>query len=192
MMSGELWWANGYPGNIGVNGRSWASTPYSYAVTRYLGFASTNVNPRSGDYKPYGMTLRCVARNPQKPHSYSTSITFRNFPPRSKFLFPALFLPELSAASLFRLCCRAISTGAMVFSAIEVRMATSGHLRLTPTPIHSAWSSAPLTFTLGMAAISCTAWPSAASPVFLSLHSFQSSPQPPSSGYDVGRFQLVQ
>ena len=76
----------------------------------------------------------------------------------------SLFLPELSAAFLFRLCCRAISAGAVVTSAVEVRAATSGHLHLTPTQIHGAWTSAPLTLTLRVAIISRTAYPSAASP----------------------------
>ncbi|MBR3180511.1 hypothetical protein IKF63_00290 [Candidatus Saccharibacteria bacterium] len=61
MMSGELWWANGYPGNKGANGVFWTSTLGSYTHSRRLDFNSTNVYPKNGDNKPYGLALRCVA-----------------------------------------------------------------------------------------------------------------------------------
>ena len=105
MMSGSLYWASGNLNNRGTGGSFWASTPGSYTDSRYLDFYSTNVYPKRNYYKPSGLTLRCVARFKisQKSHPCSTSIEFRRFAPRSKFLFPAYFLPELSAAFLFRL-----------------------------------------------------------------------------------------
>ena len=125
----------------------------------------------------------------QNLHLYFTSINFRGFAPRSKFLFPALFLPELSAAFLFRLCCRVVSTGKVVLSTIEVRSATSGHLRLSPTQVHGTCTSPPLLSALGITTISPTALLSAASPVLLAFF-FQSSPQPSSFGYVVGLSRL--
>ena len=79
MMSGTLFWVSGNLNSRGTYGYFWASTPLSYANSRRLYFYSTNVNPKDGGYKPYGFTLRRVAQ------------------------FFAPFLPELSAASLFRL-----------------------------------------------------------------------------------------
>ena len=101
MMSGDLYWIYGSLGGRGTNGHFWASTPYSYTSSRDLYFSSTNVYPKSGNDKPYGLPLRRVARNPQKPHLYFTSINFRNFPPRSKFLFPALSFQSSPQPSSF-------------------------------------------------------------------------------------------
>ena len=130
MMSGLLDWNGGSLGNRGTNGYFWASTLFSYTRSRNLGFGSTDVYSKSNADKPHSFTLRCVAQ-----------------------IF-APFLPELSAAFLFRLCCRAISTGTVVISSIEVRTAASGHLRLPPTQIHGTCTSTPLTLTLRIAAIS--------------------------------------
>ena len=150
MLSGYLYWGNGGLYDRGAYGLFWSSTPYIYAASHSLDFRSPNVTPKGGNNKPYGFTLRCVAR------------FFRTSTYAQKIIVP--FLPELSAAFLFRLCCRAVSTGSVVISAIEVRAATSGHLRLTPTRIHGSWSSTPLILTLKMATISQAAIPSAASP----------------------------
>ncbi|MBR3180593.1 hypothetical protein IKF63_00745 [Candidatus Saccharibacteria bacterium] len=62
MMSGNLYWANGYLGVRGTYGGFWASTPNSYTYSRHLNFSSTNVNPKTNGDKPYGLALRCVAR----------------------------------------------------------------------------------------------------------------------------------
>ena len=167
MMSGTLYWGNGNLNLRGTGGYFWSSTPYTYTHSHSLNFDSSNVGSKYGYDKTRGLSLRCIAR------------------------FFVLFLPELSAASLFRLCCRAVSTGSVVIPSIEVRAATSGHLRLTPTQIHSTCSSTLLMSALSMAVISHSASPSAASPVLLAFF-FQSSPQPSSFGYDVGRSRLEQ
>ena len=142
MLSGILYWSSGGLSSRGAGGYFWSSAPYAYANSRYLYFNPTNVNPKNGRNKPDGYPLRCVAR------------------------FICVFLPELSAAFLFRLCCRAISAGTVVISSIEVRAASSGYLHLAPTPIHDTCTSTPLTLTLRVATISLTAWLSAAPPVF--------------------------
>ncbi|MBR3180745.1 hypothetical protein IKF63_01550 [Candidatus Saccharibacteria bacterium] len=99
MMSGYLVWDSSNLGYRGTYGYFWASTLLSYIDSRGLLFYSTHVYPKANNAKPDGLPLRRVAR--PKPHPRPTSIHFRNFPPRSKFF--ARFLPELSAASLFRL-----------------------------------------------------------------------------------------
>ena len=101
MMSGYIPWDSGALNGRGVNSFFWSSTPYAYTHSHHLYFYSTNVHPKNGHYKPSGLALRCVARNPQKPHPYFTSINFRNFPPRSKF-FRLTFLKPSAAPSLFR------------------------------------------------------------------------------------------
>ena len=85
MMSGTLYWGSGGLSYRGTYGYFWASTPYAYTNSHFLYFHSTNVYPKDGYYKPYGLTLRCVARNSKNLHPCSTSIEFRRFPPRSKF-----------------------------------------------------------------------------------------------------------
>ena len=139
-MSGVLGWSSGLLINRGTYGYFWSSTPGAYTYSRLLYFYSTNVNPKDSSSKPNGLPLRRVAR------------------------FTCVFLPELSAASLFRLCCQGISTGTVVFPAIEVSTAISGHRRLTPTHFHGSCTSPPLTLTLRMSAISRMAYSSAASP----------------------------
>ena len=79
MVSGYLSWYSGNLYRSGMYGYFWASTLNSYAYSRDLHFNSTNVNPKNFNDKPFGFTLRCVAR------------------------FTCVFLPELSAAFLFRL-----------------------------------------------------------------------------------------
>ena len=140
-MSGYLFWGSGTLYSRGTYGSFWASMPLSYTDSRHLHFSSTFVIPKFGSNKPYGFTLRCVAQ-----------------------LFVP-FLPELSAAFLFRLCCWVISPGAVVLSTVVVRAATSGHLRLTPTQIHGTCTSTPLMLILRLTTISPTAYPSAASPI---------------------------
>ena len=80
MVSGYYDW-NGNADWGAKNGRGnfWSSTPFSYSDSRCLAFLSTNVYPKHGYNKPRGLTLRCIAR------------------------FTCVFLPELSAAFLFRL-----------------------------------------------------------------------------------------
>ena len=90
MMSGYYDWnGNADWGVKNSYSRFWASTPNSYATSRYLYFGSTYANPKNSAYKPGGFTLRCVAR------------FFRTSTYAQKIIAP--FLPELSAASLFRL-----------------------------------------------------------------------------------------
>ena len=89
MLSGFLNWNSGYLNARGVGGYFWASTPAAYTGSRILYFVSTNVNPKDNYGKPNGMALRCVAR------------FFRTSTYAQKII--ATFLPELSAASLFRL-----------------------------------------------------------------------------------------
>ena len=101
---------------------------------------------------PLASTLRLAAISPTASCSAASPV----------LLTP--FLPELSAASLFRLWCQAISTGSVVLSAIEVRTATSGHLRLPLTQVHGTWTLILLKSILRVAAISPTVYPSAASP----------------------------
>ncbi|MBR3180514.1 hypothetical protein IKF63_00305 [Candidatus Saccharibacteria bacterium] len=62
MMSGILSWGSGNLYNRGTAGYFWSSTPYSYTDSRGLVFSSTYVNPKYGDHKPNGFTLRCVAQ----------------------------------------------------------------------------------------------------------------------------------
>ena len=61
MLSGVLDWRSGSLSNRGTIGYFWASTPYSYADSRYLYFHSTYVNTKANFNKPYGLALRCVA-----------------------------------------------------------------------------------------------------------------------------------
>ena len=140
MMSGYLSWSHGNHSNRGTGSVFWASTLSSYIFSRHLRFYSTNVSPKDNGYRPYGFTLRRV------------TLTFRNFHPCSKFF--ASFLPELSAAFLFRLCCRAFSTGTVVISAVEVRTAASGHLPPTYIQIRATCTSAPLALALRLATVS--------------------------------------
>ena len=64
MMSGDYIWHTGTLYGGGTHGFFWASTLYSYTYSRGLYFDSSNVNPKNVSYKPYGMSLRCVAQNP--------------------------------------------------------------------------------------------------------------------------------
>ena len=104
MMSGYLTWNSGNLTNRGTYGNFWSSMSSSYANSRYLYFNSTLVSPKNGYYKSNGFTLRCVARNhPKSPplfhlNNFSEVRSALQIP-----LFLAPFLPELSAASLFRL-----------------------------------------------------------------------------------------
>ena len=61
MMSGLLVWHSSNLFDRGTHGYFWASTPTSYANSRYLYFNSTNVGPKNNDHKPSGFPLRCVA-----------------------------------------------------------------------------------------------------------------------------------
>ena len=79
MMSGLLTWNSGNLYDKGTYGYFWSTISYSYTVSRGLLFKSTGVSPAYNSYKPYAFALRCVTR------------------------FICVFLPELSAASLFRL-----------------------------------------------------------------------------------------
>ena len=76
MMSGDYIWHTGTLYGGGTHGFFWASMPGSYTHSRDIYFGSSNFYPMDGRYKPYGCTLRCVARNHQKPHPYSTSNNF--------------------------------------------------------------------------------------------------------------------
>ncbi|MBR3180933.1 hypothetical protein IKF63_02540 [Candidatus Saccharibacteria bacterium] len=82
MMSGILSWSSGNLYSRGAVGYFWSSTPFSYSDSRYLNFGSTNISPKNGSNKPYGLTLRCVAR----------------FPPKSPPLFYLNNFSELSPA----------------------------------------------------------------------------------------------
>ena len=139
-MSGYLNWSWGNLYGRGTGSNFWASTHNSYTNSRDLGFGSANVGPKNNVDKSYGFALRRVAQ-----------------------LF-APFLPELSATFLFRLCCRAISTGATAVSGAKVRMAASGHLPPTRMQIRTNCTSSPLASPLRLAPISRSAQPSAASP----------------------------
>ena len=79
MMSGYLNWSWGNLYGRGTGSNFWASTHNSYTNSRDLGFGSANVGPKNNVDKSYGFALRRVAR------------------------FTCVFLPELSAAFLFRL-----------------------------------------------------------------------------------------
>ena len=79
MLSGYLRWSSGNLVSSGTYGDFWASTLNSYINSQHLTFGSTNVYPKGNGNKPYGLSIRCVAR------------------------FTCVFLPELSAAFLFRL-----------------------------------------------------------------------------------------
>ena len=89
MMSGYLFWGNGNLSTRGTYGYFWSSTPGSYVGSRYLYLTSTNVGPKNGYGKSYGLSLRCVAR------------FFRTSTYAQKIIAP--FLPEPSAAFPFRL-----------------------------------------------------------------------------------------
>ena len=79
MLSGRLLWFNGDPSNRGVYGFFWLSKSKTYIKSNNVYFTSNEMYGRGDFEKLYGFPLRCVAR------------------------FLALFLPELSAAFLFRL-----------------------------------------------------------------------------------------
>ncbi|MBR2709919.1 hypothetical protein IKE72_02475 [Candidatus Saccharibacteria bacterium] len=70
MMSGNLAWGDGNFYIRGTYGGFWSSTPGSYAGSRVLYFNSTEVLPKGGSSKPYGLALRCVAQ----PLKKSTSV----------------------------------------------------------------------------------------------------------------------
>ena len=80
MMSGNLGWSNGNLNARGTYGDFWSSTPNSYTNSRNLYFGSASVNPKGGDYKPYGMALRCVAR-PSANTPTKKPIFQRRYPP---------------------------------------------------------------------------------------------------------------
>ena len=88
-MSGYLFWSSGKLFYEGTYGFFWTSTPRTYTNSRYLVFTSTNVYSQGNDHNPIGWSLRCVAR------------FFRTSTYAQKIIAP--FLPELSAAFLFRL-----------------------------------------------------------------------------------------
>ena len=102
MMSGYFAWSSGGFNSRGANGNFWASTPYSYTDSRYLRFDSTTVYPKSGASKPYGLTLRCVARFKIFTHVPPQYLFGGSLGAQNSMLL-ARFLPELSAAFLFRL-----------------------------------------------------------------------------------------
>ena len=62
IFSGYYHWVHGNLYNRGSSGSYWSSTPYSSVNARSLYFNSTNVNPQHNSNKPYGFTVRCVAR----------------------------------------------------------------------------------------------------------------------------------
>ena len=62
ILSGHYNWVSGNPSNRGHYGVYWASTPSSANYSRHLYFNSTGVYPQSGNYKVFGITVRCVAR----------------------------------------------------------------------------------------------------------------------------------
>ena len=58
--SGYVYLSNGYANGVGSNGFTWSRTAISSTVARYLGFATTSVNP-SDYYDRYrGFSLRCL------------------------------------------------------------------------------------------------------------------------------------
>ena len=174
-------------------GSFWASTPYSYTNSRLLDFSSANVYPKSGGLKPYGFALRCVARFKifQKSHSCSTSIEFRRFAQRSKFLFPATFPSRaLRSLPLSVMLSGVLNWGGGILSA----RGTYGSF--CASTLYSYINSRRLGFDstnagtkgnsnkpFGMA-LRCVAR-------FTYTFSFQSSPQPPSFGYDDGISRLA-
>ena len=105
MLSGYYGWGSGNLIARGTGGGFWASTPGSYTYSRHLYFYSTNVTPKNSNLsKPDGLALRCVARFPPKspPLFHLDKLS----EVRSALKIPcffAPFLPELSAAFLFRL-----------------------------------------------------------------------------------------
>ncbi|MBR3180979.1 hypothetical protein IKF63_02785 [Candidatus Saccharibacteria bacterium] len=78
MMSGLLYWGSGNLVVRGTSGYFWASTPYAYTYSRYLGFYSTNVTPKDGDNKPSGFTLRRVAQSSSKMRVKSSESSANN------------------------------------------------------------------------------------------------------------------
>ena len=62
VFSGNYYWYSGGLNSRGTGGLYWSSTPYAATNSRYLYFNSTRVYPQGGDYKTYGLTVRCVAR----------------------------------------------------------------------------------------------------------------------------------
>ena len=62
IFSGNYYWVSGNLGSRGSYGFYWSSTPSSSVYARSLGFSSTSVGPQYNGNKPYGFTVRCVAR----------------------------------------------------------------------------------------------------------------------------------
>ena len=63
VFSGYYNWVVGGLSSRGSGGGYWSSTPNSNYYNAYnLNFGSTNVNPQGSNNKPYGFTIRCVAR----------------------------------------------------------------------------------------------------------------------------------
>ncbi len=58
--SGHYNWVNGILVDRGSYGRFWSSTPFSTAGAHYLTFYSARLMPQTGDYKVYGLAIRCV------------------------------------------------------------------------------------------------------------------------------------
>ena len=75
MVSGYYGWQGGGLFNRGMYGHFWTSTPNSYTNSQYLYFYSTLVGPKNNTYKPYGLTLRCVAfQSSPQPSSFGYDV----------------------------------------------------------------------------------------------------------------------
>ena len=75
MVSGYLHWVSGTLGYRGTNGHFWTSTPAAYTGSRYLDFNSTEVYPKGGGNKSYGVSLRCVAfQSSPQPSSFGYDV----------------------------------------------------------------------------------------------------------------------
>ena len=199
MLSGDLDWGSGL-GSRGTYGYFWSSTPYTYTNSRRLTFRSANVTPKGGDGKPYGFTLRCVAQQ-------KSSLLFH--PNTFSELSPALqILRFVSSRALRSLPLSVIMSGNLSWNSgyPNNRGAYGFFWASTLYSYTHSRSSGFYSINVnsksngvkpGGLALRCVALTfrnfHPRSKFRVSLHdSFQSSPQPSSFGYDVGRLRLGQ
>ena len=167
MMTGDLRWGSSSLVNRGTNGGFWVSTLNSYTLSRRLGFYSTNVSPKSGGDKPGGFTLRCVAR---------FTCTFSSRALRSLPL--SVMMSGNHHWRIGNLYYR--GTDGYFWTSTLNSYVESQNLYFSSSAVHTKDVHAkPFGFPLRCVALLKKA-----------LRSFQSSPQPPSFGYDVGRSRL--
>ena len=215
MLPGYLYCGNGNLYNRGTNGNFWSSTPVSYTGSRSLYFYSTYVSPKNYDYKPHGLTLRCVARF----FRTSTYAQKNYYAPPSRALRSLPLSVMMSGLLAWNSGSRhdsgiyGYSWSSTPIISGTYKYISSRHLDFNSTNVYPTYGSyKPFGFTLRCVAFQSSPQPFSYSDsrclAFLSTNvypkhgynkprgftlrcvAFQSSPQPPSFGYDVGILSL--